>query len=222
MTKAQFSISKTIFIATLASFSELIFPYWSILTVYSKLATQILIVLIIKWNSFELKSAIITFLSFMIIKLACTGASNLFGNAVPASIATCAGIITVLSAIKYLFYYIQSSVKNRFISKAHIITNTDEIACRFFYDTGNCLYDDNNNPVVVILTNLATKLNLKPAGQIMTKTVNGIKILPLVDLRLKVYYNDHSHKIYDVRGACSNYLKRHHDIILHSDMGYYE
>ncbi|MDR0752001.1 MAG: sigma-E processing peptidase SpoIIGA [Christensenellaceae bacterium] len=199
---------------------DTLFQYFSVYTVIIKLLSSLFAVVVLKWYSFQFKNLFVTFLAFMTIKLAFIGSQYMFGNALPSSIATCAGIIIVLSSIRYLFRYLYNFIyTKKLLLNVCLVFDYGEVSCTGYYDTGNRLYDDYNKPVVVIHNKLVEKLQLEHVGRIATKTVNGIKILPLVDLKIKVYYNESVHRVYEVRAAVSDYLKSQHDIILHRDMG---
>jgi hypothetical protein len=144
----------------------------------------------------------------------------MFSSSLTSPLAVCGGITVVLACSRYLINKLNKlRIERQTTLLAEIILDYGLLQCTAYYDTGNTLYDKNNHPVVVICGKLAEKLPFDVIGDIAISSVTGIKILPLINLRLKVYYSDHKHKLYDVHAAISNEMRRMHDIILHRDMG---
>jgi len=89
-----------------------------------------------------------------------------------------------------------------------------------YYDSGNKLYNDGDFPVVVIGKHLKESMNLEPKGEIITRTISGIKPLELVNLNFKIHYENGTQKHFNTQAVVSDTLteNRGYDMILHRDM----
>lgn len=166
--------------------------------------------------SFSLAGAVVMISSFSAVDLTkYNGNIQLFPFCVGAS----AFIIVIL--IKYCraeIYKRRNIVRQIYPIKVKGKDNR-LLSINAFYDSGNQLYDpQSNKPMVVISQKLYNQLEQTEKGEVLIKTVNGIKTMLSTKIEFWIYFDDDRNKIYNVRAGVSDLINEDYDLILHTEM----
>ncbi len=130
-----------------------------------------------------------------------------------------AGLI-LLTLIKICikdFYKRRAMLKSVFAAK--VKTSDGFIDVQALYDSGNHLFcPEDGQPMVIISERLCERLQYPNCGEVLVRTVGGIKMLKSVELQFEIYSNKAQNKIYKAKAGVSRDINPDYDIILHSDM----
>lgn len=223
--KAEQSVGRILIASVLGAAFAAAYPFIEEYKLIIKILLSLAMVLCLK-KTFTIKEFAITGVLFYLISFVFAGASLLLSDYLSDEtllpFAVCGGVVLSVGAIRLMISYIYKRKKSAaFEYKVEIEKNDGTTASAVgYYDSGNKLVGSDNNPAVVISSRLAESLALEPAGEIAVNTVAGVKLMKLVNTKLKIYYENGAHKIYHAQAVVSDSLNsKDYQIILHRDMG---
>ena len=131
---------------------------------------------------------------------------------------TAIGVFVVFILMKFFTkeIYIRKN-KSLLEYKTEISTEFGKCEVKAFYDSGNCLYNE-NQPVIIISDNLYNQIKGGEEDLIGINTLSGKNFLKLIKVRLVIYIDDNMNKIFNVNAGVSDKIKKDFDVILHADM----
>ena len=137
------------------------------------------------------------------------------------------GLIPVLfsiSGMAGLYFYkslkgrIKSEInKNKNVYTVEISDGYTKIKKEAYFDSGNRVYADNGEPVVIVDKEIYNKFD-GDESDVIIRTVNGITSLKCKFAEIKIYFNRDKNMIYKTAIAKAPYMSSDYNIILHSDM----
>ncbi|MDD3947704.1 MAG: sigma-E processing peptidase SpoIIGA [Clostridia bacterium] len=223
--RANQSVPRILFASVLGAAFSVAYPFMEEYQIIVKVLLSLAMVLLLK-KSFTIKDFAVTIITFYMVSFIFAGASMLLAdyindeNLLP--FAVCGGVVLSVGAIRLLtetFYKRKKAAVFEYPVKIENGTGgfTEAVG---YYDSGNKLTGNDNNPAVVISAELAKRLALEDAGELAVNTVAGVKMMKLVNLCFKIYYGKSEHKIYHAQAVVSDSLNsKDYQIILHRDMG---
>lgn len=137
------------------------------------------------------------------------------------------GIIPILfsvSGIASIYFYrsIKSGIKcevnkNKNIYMTEISDGRTRIKKEAYFDSGNRVYADNGEPVVIVSKEIYNKFEGEES-EVVIRTINGITSLKCKFAEIKIYLNDDENMIYKTVIAKAPQMSSDYKIILHNDM----
>ncbi len=87
-----------------------------------------------------------------------------------------------------------------------------------YYDSGNCVYDADYQPVIIISDKIYNQLKGGEEGYLSVSTIHGEQLIKIIKVELKIYQGVDSNKIFNINAGISAHLKEKYDVILHVDL----
>lgn len=87
-----------------------------------------------------------------------------------------------------------------------------------YYDSGNCVYDADCQPVVIISDKIYNQLKGGNEQYLSVSTIGGVQLIKIIKVELKIYQGADSNKIFNISAGISANLKKNYDVILHVDL----
>ena len=133
-------------------------------------------------------------------------------------ILSSAGLIVLIIYAILRKNYKKISSYNKNIYNVTITNGNGFCNCKAFYDTGNRVYTNYGERVVLVSERVYNKLMPAEEGTVYISTPQGSGFIPVVDAEIVIYFPSGDNKIYYVK-AGKGQINGDIPIILHGDMG---
>jgi len=223
--RAEQSVWRIAFASLLGAAFSAVYPFMTAYRFVVKIILSLAMVLILE-KEFSWRNLLLTVILFYLISFVFAGAALLLENYLNdeslLAFAVSGGIVLSVGMIRLTIAFLY---KRRSAAAFEYRVEVDKkgggcLEAVGYFDTGNKLTDAEDKPVVVISRAFADRLAPEIVGELPVNTVAGVKVLPLVDLHYKIYYEKHQHKIYHSQAVVSDSLDgKNYQMILHREMG---
>lgn len=132
-------------------------------------------------------------------------------------IISCAGLIIIILYSICVKNRVHIANKNGNVYKVSIKNDNGFCNCRAFYDTGNRVYTNYGERVIIVSERVYNKLMPAREEEISIYTPSGIDGIRTTDAELVIYFPSGVNKIYNVKAGKGRVMGGV-QIILHSDM----
>lgn len=163
------------------------------------------------------------FFAFVLFSAAINGAAYALSVKFPslnkavfsASLSTAIIVVTAISELVTAMVYDRKKVSD-YIYDVRIMSDNGEVVTQGYYDSGNTM-TENGMPVVILSRKFARKCGICGQKSLFVSTVTGVKRLRASPVKIAVYFNGGTHKVYETFGAIAESNVKA-DVILHSSM----
>lgn len=163
------------------------------------------------------------FFTFVLFSAAINGAAYALSIKFPslnkavfsASLSTAIILVTAISELVAALVYDRKKVAD-YLYDVRVTSEDGETVTKGYYDSGNTM-TENGIPVVILSRNFARKNGICGQKSLFVSTVTGVKRLRASPVKIAVYFNGGTHKVYETFGAIAESDVKA-DVILHSSM----
>jgi stage II sporulation protein GA (sporulation sigma-E factor processing peptidase) len=136
---------------------------------------------------------------------------------VPALIA--AGIFAAFILINFITKEIYTIRRRRLLEyQVELSTEYGRCSAKAYYDSGNGIYDKENQPVIIISDKVYDLLKGGEEDMLGISTLSGEDLIKIIKVRLKIYMEKDANRIFNINAGVSTKLNNNYDVILHVDL----